>query len=178
MIAMIKRRTYFSKMIDPVKNNKTKFIDQPRQVICESDKQILTLTITDPTPENPEGLQTFTYEDKIKNGTNLPYVIHKQFVNIPVVKISMVYVLELEDNKFYIGFSKDVNHRLYQHFSGNGSIWTKLHKPVGLVECVIGDLDVEKSKTLEYMAKYGYENVRGSSWCKETLKSLLYNTNL
>ena len=60
-------------------------------------------------------------------------------------KLSMVYVLELENNKFYIGYSENVNNRLLNHFNGGGSTWTKLHKPVKLVECIIGDKLLEKS---------------------------------
>ena len=88
-----------------------------------------------------------------------------------VDKFPMVYVLELENSKYYIGYSNNVNERLYKHFYKNGSEWTKKYKPIKLLECVMGDKIVEKSKTLEYMTKYGWENVRGASWCQVDLKS-------
>ena len=86
-------------------------------------------------------------------------------------KFPMVYVLELENLKYYIGYSDNINQRLYKHFNKNGSEWTKKYKPVKLLECIVGDKTVENSKTLEYMAKYGWENVRGASWCAVDLKS-------
>jgi predicted GIY-YIG superfamily endonuclease len=78
---------------------------------------------------------------------------------------SMVYALELENSKYYIGFSDNVNVRLKKHFSGEGSAWTKMHKPIKVIECVIGDKSLERIKTLEYMSKFGWENVRGAAWC-------------
>jgi DNA primase len=43
--------------------------------------------------------------------------------------IGNVYVLRLEDDCFYIGFSRNLDRRIKEHFSGNGSVWTKKHKP-------------------------------------------------
>ena len=85
-------------------------------------------------------------------------------------KLCMVYVLELENNKFYVGLSENVNNRLANHFNGGASVWTKLHKPIKLVECVIGDSLLEKSKTLEYMSKFGWQNVRGYCWSMTNLQ--------
>lgn len=111
-----------------------------------------------------------TKDNKISNYINLPYVNSEKITKITSKKISMVYILELENNKFYIGLSTDINNRLYRHFNGYGSVWTKLHKPIKLVECIIGDSLVEKSKTLEYMSNYGWQNVRGYTWCTENMK--------
>jgi len=32
----------------------------------------------------------------------------------------MIYFLELENKKYYIGYSKKINDRIYQHFHENG----------------------------------------------------------
>lgn len=46
----------------------------------------------------------------------------------------MIYVLSLENDKWYIGYTKRVNYdRILEHFSNNGSKWTKVHKPIQLV---------------------------------------------
>jgi len=77
-----------------------------------------------------------------------------------------VYVWELEEGKYYVGYSENLSTRLEQHTVGDGALWTKKYKPVSIVEIVRGGKDVEKSKTLEYMKLKGFENVRGANWCR------------
>ena len=76
-----------------------------------------------------------------------------------------VYVWELEEDKYYIGWSENLSRRLDEHITEEGSLWTKKYKPISIVEIIRGDKSVEKSKTLEYMKKKGFQNVRGSIWC-------------
>ena len=75
-----------------------------------------------------------------------------------------VYVLALEDDKYYVGTSKDLHSRLYQHFNGSGARWTKLHKPIYVYEVTLGGRNEERIKTLEIMRKHGWENTRGAVW--------------
>jgi predicted GIY-YIG superfamily endonuclease len=87
----------------------------------------------------------------------------------PILVSPMVYVLELENDCFYIGTSYNINFRLAQHFSGDGSQWTKLHKPVKVVEVFYGDFcarQKEDEVTKQYMDIYGAECVRGGSWTR------------
>lgn len=77
-----------------------------------------------------------------------------------------VYVWELEEGKYYIGYSENLSSRLEQHTTGDGAVWTKKYKPVSIVEIVRGNKDVEKAKTLEYMKLKGFENVRGAGYSK------------
>ena len=66
--------------------------------------------------------------------------------------MSDIYIYECEQDKYYVGKSKD------------RCEWTKLYKPIRLVETCIGDdFDADKY-TLKYMAKYGVDNVRGGSF--------------
>jgi predicted GIY-YIG superfamily endonuclease len=83
-----------------------------------------------------------------------------------------IYVWELEEGKYYIGYSENLSGRLEQHTSGDGAIWTKKYKPVSIVEIVRGGKDVEKSKTLEYIKLKGFDNVRGAGWCKIEYSSI------
>ena len=76
-----------------------------------------------------------------------------------------IYTLELEDNKWYVGYSEEVDFRIACHFSGQGSEWTKQHKPVRIVDVQPGDLQIEKLTTLAVMARHGWQNVRGGPWC-------------
>lgn len=78
-----------------------------------------------------------------------------------------IYVLKLENGKYYVGKSDDVNKRFEQHVNGKGSVWTKKHKPILLEKKIENVSAFEEDKTtLEYMAKYGMENVRGGSYCQ------------
>lgn len=79
-----------------------------------------------------------------------------------------VYVLELEDDCWYVGITHNLNFRLAQHMAGGGARWTKLHKPLRVAEVIFKDasLALENATTKEYMERYGEENVRGGSWCR------------
>ena len=88
----------------------------------------------------------------------------------PLFLLPIVYALELEEGKYYIGISYDLNKRYGQHCSGYGSKWTRLYKPIDIMEVSIKES--EKDMTLRYMRKYGYLNVRGAGWCKIELNSI------
>lgn len=76
-----------------------------------------------------------------------------------------IYVLKLENNKYYIGKTSNPAFRMDSHFNENGSAWTKKYKPIKL-EALIPDCDDydEDKYTKKYMDKYGIENVRGGSF--------------
>ena len=80
------------------------------------------------------------------------------------------YVLELEDGNYYCGISQHVCKRIGDHILNKGSRWTKLHKPVRVVEtCIIMDADPkvwEKRRTLELMREYGWRRVRGGPFTR------------
>ncbi|MCU7121065.1 GIY-YIG nuclease family protein [Salmonella enterica] len=78
----------------------------------------------------------------------------------------MVYVLKLECDKYYVGYTLNFHRRMEEHFSGNGSLWTQKYSPIECVEVIHGFELEEKYTTLRYMEKYGSENVRGGPWCK------------
>lgn len=87
----------------------------------------------------------------------------------PIIVKPIQYALELEDNKYYIGTTYNLNIRYAQHCSGNGARWTSVHKPIKI--CEISFMESEKDMTLRYMSQYGYLNVRGYCWCQTTLKT-------
>jgi len=81
-----------------------------------------------------------------------------------------IYVLELEDNHYYIGRTSNFIQRMNEHFTNNGSIYTKKYKPIKIREVIQEKTCYdERDKTLEYMEIYGWKNVRGYAWCRETL---------
>ena len=82
-----------------------------------------------------------------------------------------IYVLELSDNKYYVGMSNDPSKRIQQHLKGCGSAWTKKYKPTGRYR-IINNGDnpynlketTESTVTYHLMLRFGYQNVRGSGW--------------
>jgi cellular nucleic acid-binding protein len=81
-----------------------------------------------------------------------------------------IYVLKLTSNKYYVGKTTNPSFRLKDHFSENGSSWTKIFKPIKLHE-LRSDCDSfdEDKITLQYIKKYGIDNVRGGSFCQYKL---------
>ena len=83
-----------------------------------------------------------------------------------------IYVLKLEQNKYYIGKTNNPLIRIDAHFHENGSAWTKLYNPIKIVELIPNCDDYDEDKyTRIYMDKYGINNVRGGS-DKTTIESL------
>ena len=86
----------------------------------------------------------------------------------PVIVRPLIYVLELEDDCYYVGITMNLNLRLAQHWAGNGSKWTGLHKPRRVVEIFVDDATLAKENevTQLYKTKYGDDKVRGGFWVK------------
>lgn len=84
-----------------------------------------------------------------------------------------VYCLKLNNGKYYIGKSEDVDSRIGNHEKGRGSAWTKLHgviKEIPTITPHMDDLESwERCETIEMALKYGIENVRGHLWTRITL---------
>lgn len=77
-----------------------------------------------------------------------------------------IYVLKLKHSKYYVGKSDNVNNRIDKHKSNKGAIWTKKYKVIDVVEIKESNsIFDEMNTTLNYMDKYGIDNVRGGPWC-------------
>ena len=76
-----------------------------------------------------------------------------------------IYILELENSKYYIGKTHNPNFRLDAHFNSIGSSWTKKYKPIKLLKLIPNCSDFDEDKyTKEYMLKKGINNVRGGTY--------------
>ena len=83
----------------------------------------------------------------------------------------LIYILELENKKYYVGKTANPNYRLEQHFNNSGSQWTKKYKPIKILELIPNCDDYDEDKyTRMYMDKYGINNVRGGAFCEEILE--------
>ncbi|MEK9731470.1 MAG: GIY-YIG nuclease family protein, partial [Candidatus Poseidoniales archaeon] len=78
-----------------------------------------------------------------------------------------IYVLELQDNKFYVGKTDHTFQRFNQHKTGSGAKWTQKHNVKDLFAFHKDMKDSDENKiTIQMMKKYGVRNVRGGSWTK------------
>ena len=73
-----------------------------------------------------------------------------------------VYILQLKQGKYYVGKTTNLEKRLSKHKKGRATHWTKKYRFEKVVE-IIPDCDEfeEDKMTLQYMKKYGIDNVRG-----------------
>ena len=84
-----------------------------------------------------------------------------------------IYVLQLEKNKYYVGKTSNPKFRLENHFTNNGSEWTKLYKPIKLLELIPNCDNYDEDKyTIKYMDKYGIDNVRGGTYSSIKLNDI------
>ena len=88
-----------------------------------------------------------------------------------------IYILELQDSKYYVGKSNDPDARIDSHFGNNGAAWTKKYKPINIFEIIPNCDDFDEDKyTLKYMKLLGVDNVRGGSFCSVQLSQDNKNT--
>jgi hypothetical protein len=93
-----------------------------------------------------------------------------------------IYILELNNKKYYVGKTENPSFRLEQHFNDSGSQWTKKYKPIKVLKIIDNCDNFDEDKyTLQYMEQYGINNVRGGSFCElklnknnlETIKKMI-----
>lgn len=80
-----------------------------------------------------------------------------------------LYIIELQDGKFYVGKTKNFVHRMDQHLEGDGAYWCKTYGPMKSCSKVCDFVDAtheETKKTLELMVEKGINNVRGAEYCQ------------
>jgi hypothetical protein len=80
-----------------------------------------------------------------------------------------IYTLKLNRGKYYVGKTSNPHFRIESHFNSDGSRWTKIYKPLKLLELIQGDDYDEDKYTKMYMDKYGIDNVRGGSYTSVNL---------
>lgn len=92
---------------------------------------------------------------------------------------SYIYVLELVEERYYVGRTCNFIQRMEEHFTGEGSIYTKKYKPIKIIEVIEEKTKYdERDKTLEYMDMYDWKKVRGYAWCSIELTKKPKITNI
>jgi hypothetical protein len=101
---------------------------------------------------------------------------------LPILTRCCGYILQLEDDCYYVGITLNLNTRLSQHFDQiGGANWTSMHKPIRLLHVEYDvDTDWENMTTLTLMSVHGIDKVRGGAWCKEHVyrNPLDYDTDI
>lgn len=83
-----------------------------------------------------------------------------------------IYQVNLEKGKKYVGKTTNIDRRINQHFSGNGSKVTQKFKPINakVIDSCPGFFgnQIEQYHTEKLINKHGYENVRGGKYSNST----------
>ena len=89
------------------------------------------------------------------------------------------YTLELENDKYWVGYSTDLENRISQHMgkAPGGTKWTALHKPKRIAEVKVHDsiseaLAMETANWNLLAALHGHDNVHGG--CYNLCENLKY----
>jgi len=81
-----------------------------------------------------------------------------------------IYILKLESDKYYVGKTFNPDNRISDHFNNSGSEWTKIYKPIEVVEIINNCESYDEDKyTIKYMESKGIENVRGGTFSQVKL---------
>ncbi len=84
-----------------------------------------------------------------------------------------IYIIKLEDNKYYVGKTNNLERRKQEHINGNASAWTNKYKPIAIEKIIYNTSSFDEDKyTKEYMAKFGIDNVRGGSYTQINLNTM------
>jgi len=90
-----------------------------------------------------------------------------------------IYILELQNNKYYVGKTDNIEKRIQEHMNGTASSFTKKYKYISVNKIIPDASPYDEDKyTIEYMGKYGINNVRGGIYVTEALETNdIYNIN-
>ena len=66
--------------------------------------------------------------------------------------MTYIYVLKLDEGKYYIGKTNNPNVRISEHFKSDGSNWTRIYKPIKIINIIPNCDNYDEDKyTLQYM---------------------------
>ena len=144
------------------------------KILSNSDEEHkITLIVTHPLYDNDEYIM---YEDGYDiSDDDMSENITKHNNKKPLFYL---YILELEQDKFYVGKSLKPLNRTGEHLASTllndtscaGAGWTRMYPPNKILDVIISyDEFDEDMTTLRYMKKYGIDNVRGGSFCELNL---------
>jgi len=114
----------------------------------------------------PKKIREFVSEEKKKLNEEQESI---QIFDYDKEEKCLVYVLKLENDKWWVGKTTNLSKIVKQYKNGKGPPWTLINKVID-VEEVRENVNL-KEVTLEYMRNYGWENVRGYAWSQWNMKN-------
>lgn len=82
----------------------------------------------------------------------------------------VIYILHLEQNKYYVGQTNNLKRRLDLHRLGYGIAWLKKHRMINCMKTFNqNELYNDETITKMMMHEYGIDNVRGGPYKESTL---------
>ncbi|MBN1215457.1 MAG: hypothetical protein JXA99_08425 [Candidatus Lokiarchaeota archaeon] len=109
--------------------------------------------------------------------TNIQFKPNKLNIDDLLNEKEVVYVLKLQNEKWWIGKTKDIKKRMREYKKGRSNQWIKIYPLISLEE--IDEQSKLSEKMLEYMKKYGWENVRGTCYYEnispDYIPMIIYN---
>lgn len=89
----------------------------------------------------------------------------------------VIYRLTLNNGKYYVGRTNNIQRRFLEHSLGVGANWTKIHPPVSnvIVTSPLHKPQDEDAAVKEMMTEHGIDNVRGGSYCNYNLNDTQYD---
>ena len=76
----------------------------------------------------------------------------------------IVYILKLQEGKYYIGWTQHLQNRIEQHWEGIGAMWTQKYPSVAVLFVTTGSVEKEGYIASRCRQRWGAENVRGGPW--------------
>lgn len=74
---------------------------------------------------------------------------------------SNIYILKLQDDKYYIGKSNDVLSDYNRHLAGTMCKWTQIYRPIFIIKTIINISPNEIYQIFyRYISEYGIDKVR------------------
>jgi hypothetical protein len=90
--------------------------------------------------------------------------------SLPVFLPQYVYVLALDNNKYYVGKTIDIQSTYIEHCDGTKIEWTRIHRPRGIKwRSIIFYPEEEMMCVRLLIGMYGIDNVRGGIYNNTTL---------
>jgi hypothetical protein len=94
----------------------------------------------------------------------------KKEITKDVVKKINIYILGLEDEKYFVGTTTNSYFTLKSYLNNNKAAWTQKYKPLRVTRFIEDCYDYEEDTvTLNLMKIYGIANVRGGSYVNVNL---------